>query len=167
MTAYRDLLTKWGAYGVSALVLMLLHALTLHTLAPFGVMTFLPPVLVGVVASLEEARPATIFGLALGVACDLTVAAPFPCLYTLAFTASALLASLLAKSVLQPGVLRSVIVTALTFAVTDLGNILVLAMRGAQLGPMLLLALKETVFSCLLLVVCHPLLTALHRKFTL
>lgn len=168
MTANRDLWIKWSVYAAASLLLMLLHALTLRSLAPWGTATFLPPLLAGVVASLEEPRPAVVYALALGIACDLTVAAPFPCLYTLAFPAAALLASALAQSVLQPGVLCSVAVTVLTFAVTDFLNILALALRGERaFAAMGLTALRETALSCLLLLVCHPLLTHIHKKYTL
>lgn len=168
MSANRDLWVKWSVYGIVSLLLMLLHALFLRGCAPWGAATFLPPLLAGVVASLEETRPSVVYALVLGIACDLTVAAPFPCLYTLAFPAAAFISSLLAKSVLQPGVLCSLVVSVLAFAVTDCLNILALALRGERaFGAMGLLALRETALSCLLLLVCHPLLTHIHRKYTL
>lgn len=168
MSAKHDLVVKWSVYAAAALLLILLHALTLRSAAPWGTATFLPPLLVGVVASLEDTRPSVVFGMVLGAVCDLTVAAPFPCLYTLAFTAAALFASVLAKSVLQPGVLCSIAVTVLTFALTDVLNISALLLRGERaIGAMGLLALRETVLSCALLLICHPLLTHIHRKYTL
>ncbi len=168
MLTTRDIIIKWSAYGVAALVLALLHALTLRGVRVWGAALFLPPLLVGVVASLEDVRAATIFGLAFGLLCDLTIAGTFPCLYTVAFTLAALCCSLLAKSVLQPGVVCSLAVTALTFLFVDALNMIALWLKSrAAFAPMADLAVRETAASCLLLVVVHPTLTALHRKFTL
>ncbi len=168
MLTTRDIIIKWTAYGVAALALAFLYALTLRGVRVLGVALFLPPLIVGVVASLEDTRAATIFGLAFGLLCDLTIAGTFPCLYTIAFTLAALSCSLLAKSVLQPGVVCSLAVTALTFVFVDVLNVLALWLKSrAALGPMLSVAVRETAASCLLLVVVHPALTALHKKFTL
>ncbi len=168
MLTTRDIIIKWTAYGVAALALSFLYALTLRGVRVLGVALFLPPLLVGVVASLEDTRAATIFGLAFGLLCDLTLVGTFPCLYTIAFTLAALSCSLLAKSVLQPGVMCSLAVTALTFLFVDALNMLALWLSSrAPFAPMADLAVRETLTSCLLLVIVHPLLTALHRKFTL
>ena len=168
MLTRRDIIIKWSSFALVSLLLVLLHMLTLRDFKILGAVTFLPPLLVGVVASFEDTRAGTIFALAIGFLCDLTIAGTFPCIYTLAFTAAALCCSLLAKSVLQPGVLCSIAVTALTFVFVDALNMLALWLKArAALVPMLLLALRETAGSCLLLLVCHPVLLWLHRKFTI
>lgn len=168
MLTRRDLIVKWSSYALAVLALTLLFSLTLRGARLFGVHLFLPPLIVGVLASLEDTRSAVVFGLAYGVLCDLTISGTFPCVYTLSFTLAALFCSLLAKSVLQPGFLCSLAVTGLTFAVVDAMNMLALWLRaGADFVPMLWLALRETVASCLLLFICHPVLSWLHRKFTL
>lgn len=168
MLTRRDIIIKWSSYAVASLLLVLFYALVLRGVKVLGVSMFLPPLLVGIVASLEDTRPAVIFGLAVGVLCDLTVAGTFPSVYTLAFTAAALCCSLLAKSVLQPGLLCSFAVTALTFLFADTLNILALWLKSrAAFLSMASVALRETLASCLLLLICHPVLLRLHRKFTL
>lgn len=168
MLTTRDIIIKWSAYGACSLALAFVYALTLRSVTVLGVSMFLPPLLVALVASMEDTRPAVIFGLACGLLCDLTIAGTFPCVYTLSFTVSALACSLLAKSVLQPGILRSVAVTALTFVFVDALNMLHFALRSQPpFRDMLSLAARETLASCLLLIVCHPALTFVHRKFTL
>lgn len=168
MLTRRDIIIKWSSYGVVSLALLFLFALTLRDVKLWGVSMFLPPLLVGVVASLEDTRSSVVFGMVCGVLCDLTVAGTFPCIYTLAFTMAALACSLLAKSILQPGFLCSVVVTALTFLFVDALNMLALWLRSrADFAPMALLAIRETVVSCLLLIVCHPVLLWLHRKFVI
>lgn len=168
MLTRRDILVKWSSYGVVTLLLLLLHALTLRSARILGVMPFLPPLLVGVVASLEDTRASSVYALVLGLACDLTIPATFPGVYTLAFTVAAIACSLLAKSVLQPGILCSLAVTALTFFFVDTLNIAALWLKSrAAFAPMASLALRETAASSLMLIVCQPVLQRLHRKFTL
>lgn len=168
MLTTRDIITKWTAYGVVSLALMLLYTLTLRDLELWGVTAFLPPLLVAVVASMEDTRAGVIFGLVCGVLCDVTLAGTFPSVYTISFTLAALVCSALAKSVLQPGVLCSIALTGLTFLIVDGLNMLALFFKArASFGVMLSVALRETVVSSLLLAVCHPVLGFLHRKFTL
>ncbi len=168
MLTRRDIIIKWSSYAAVSLLLVLCFSLTLRDVTVLGVHLFLPPLLVGVVASLEETSPAAVFGLVCGFLCDLTIPGTFACLYTLAFTSSALVCSLLAKSVLQRGFLCSLAVTALTFAFVDALNMLALFLTArAPFAQMFSVALRETAASCLLLLVCHPVLVFTHRKFTL
>lgn len=169
MLTKRDLAVKWTACAAGIALLLFAHALTLRQITLFGVRAFLPPLIVAAVASMEEeTRSAVIFAIVFGLCCDVTIAAPLPCLYTLAFTAAALASSLLARSVLQPGFLCSLAATALTFAAVDALQILALRLRhGTPFAPMLLLAGKELAVSCLLLPLCHPALAFLHKKFTI
>lgn len=168
MLTRRDIIIKWSTYGMVSLALVFLHALLLRGVTVLGVQAFLPPLLVGVVASMEDTRAGMIFGLVCGVLCDLTVAGTFPCVYTIAFTLAALACSALAKSVLQPGVLCSVAATALTFLFTDALHMLSLFFKArAPLGSMADVALRELLVSLPLLIVCHPALSFLHRKFTI
>ncbi|MBQ9648498.1 MAG: hypothetical protein IJV43_09095 [Oscillospiraceae bacterium] len=168
MLTTRDFIVKWTSYGAASLALAFLYILTLRGVELFGVSMFLPPLLVGVVASLEDTREGVIFGLVCGVLCDLALAGTFPCVYTVAFTLAAFACSALSKSLLQPGVLCSIAATALTFAFVDALNMLALFFTArADFGAMLSVAVRETLVSCLLLIVCHPVLLYLHRKFTL
>ena len=109
-----------------------------------------------------------VFALTFGVLCDLALTSPLPCLYTVAFPLAALLASVLAGSVLQPGFLCSVAVSASTFVIVDLVAAAALLAGGhAGLPAIALRAVRELVLSLPLLAVCHPVLAFLHRRFTL
>ena len=164
----RDIIIKWSGYAAASLALMFLYALTLRDVRVLGVTMFLPPLLVGVVASLEDTPSAVVYALVCGFFCDLALPGTFPCVYTLAFTVAALACSLLAKSVLQRGFLCSIAVTALTFFCVDALNMLALFLTArASFAAMASVALRETLASGPLLLVCHPVLTRLHRKFTL
>ena len=168
MLTRRDIIIKWSSYAAVSLALMFLYALTLRSVRVLGVAMFLPPLLVGVVASLEDTPSAAVYALVCGFLCDLTIPGTFPCVYTLAFTGAALACSALAKSVLQRGFLCSIAVTALTFLCVDALNMLALFFTArASLAAMASVALRETLASCLLLVVCHPVLVRLNKKFTL
>ena len=168
MVTTQDIVIKWLAYSVAAALLLSLNELLLRSVTVMGVHLFLPPLLAAVVATMEDTRPSVIFGAVFGLLCDLAIPGTFPCLYTLAFTAAALTASLMAKSVVQPGPLCSLIVTGLAFVYVDALNMLALSIRsGAALRPMLLLSVQETLLSCLLLAAVYPTLTFVHRRFTL
>lgn len=168
MLTRRDLIIKWSSYAVASLLLTFFHMLFLRDVDVLGVRTFLPPLIVAVVASVEDTRAGAIFALSAGLLCDVTIAGTFPCVYTLAFTLAAMACSLLARSVLQPGPICSVAVTALTFLVLDALNMAALYLKSrAHFGDMASLALRELVASCLLLLVCHPVMMLLHRKFTI
>jgi cell shape-determining protein MreD len=106
-------------------------------------------------------------GIVFGALCDLVLPASLPCLYTLAFTAAALLISTLLSNLLQPGFARALLATVLAFLVTDLLQALALLPRSGMsaLLPMLHLFAKETALSCLLLLPSYPLLRAVHRLF--
>ena len=163
--AKREVLFKWAAYTLCAVLLLFLRALVPGTLTLWGAMPFLPPILLTCVASLEEMRSAAIFGVAFGAFCDLTLSAPFPCLYTSAFTLSALLTAYLASTVFQNYFLRALSGTVLTFLITDLLCMLALALSGgAAFLPMLSLAARETAASLPLLAV-YPLFALIRRFF--
>lgn len=159
---------KWSFFGTAVLLLRLLFSLTLRDVTILGVSLFLPPVVVGVVASLEGVHAGTIFALTYGVLCDLVLSGTFPCVYTISFTLAALLCAALAKSVLQPGVLCSIAATLLSFAVLDAFQMIALRFGGrAEAGVMLSLAVREMAVSSLLLLAVHPVMSFLHRKFTI
>ena len=164
--AKREIMFKWTAYALCAAALLFLRALALGTLTLWDVLPFLPPILLTCVASLEEMRSAAIFGLVFGVFCDLTLSAPFSCLYTLAFTLSALLIAFLSAKVFQNYFLRALFGTVLTFLVTDLLCVLALALSGNAAFPtMLSLAAREAAVSLPFLAV-YPLFILIRRYFT-
>ena len=157
----RDTAVKWTAYALACLLLLFGHELTLAHLRVWGIAPFLPPLLPAVLASMEDR-------LAFGVLCDLALTAPLPCLYTIAFPLTALLAALIARSVLQPGILCSLAVSTAAFVLVDLITAVTLLAGGrSELSAIALRAVQELALSLPLLIVCHPVLAFLHRKFTL
>jgi len=158
---------KWTFYALAALLLCFFKRVLLGSVSVWGVLPFLPPVLLAVMASFEQPRSAVLSGIVFGSLCDLVLPASLPCLYTLAFTAAALLISTLLSNLLQPGFARALLATVLAFLVTDLLQALALLPRSGMsaLLPMLHLFAKETALSCLLLLPSYPLLRAVHRLF--
>ena len=157
---------KWTLYAAAVAGLTLLAMLILGELRVFGVRFFLPPLFVGVIASMEGMREGVIFAMAYGALCDLTLSCTFPCVHTVAFVVAALLCGAIAQSVLQPGVLCSIAVTLLTFVVLDALNMLSLAISDrAPFLPMLSIAAREALVSGLLLAAVHPVLMRLHKRF--
>ena len=82
---------KWTFYALAAAALFFLRRLLLGSMTFFGVIPFLPPVILAVMASFELPRSSVIAGIVFGALCDLVIPAPFACLYTIAFTLAALL----------------------------------------------------------------------------
>ncbi|MCR5826225.1 MAG: rod shape-determining protein MreD [Oscillospiraceae bacterium] len=159
---------KWSLYAGVVAALTLLELLVLGDVRLFGVRFFLPPLFVGVIASMEGLRAGMVFGTVYGVLCDLTLVGTFPCVYTIAFVLAAFLCAAIAQSVLQPGVICSFAVTLLTFTVLNALNMLSLTLSDqAPFLPMLSIALRETLVSCLLLAAVHPVLMWLHKRFLL
>ena len=166
MSSAQTTALKWSFLAGCCLLLSFARQLFLGSFTIWGALPFLPPVILAVIASLEPMRPAVIFGIAYGAACDLALPAPFPCLYTLAFTVAALLVASLSSSILQPGFPRALLMTVATFFVVDCFNAAAIALRGAgALLPMLSLFARETLVSCLLLVPVYPALRAVRRVF--
>lgn len=168
MLTRQDIIIKWTTISVAALLLELLFGFLLGDAVIFGVHLFLPPLIVGIVASLEDTHAGAFFALACGVLCDLALPGVFPCLYTISFTLAALACSFLAKNVVQPGPLCSLIVSALTFLFVDVFIMAALGLTDrAPFALMASVALREMLLSCVLVLACHPVLTLLHRKFTI
>lgn len=156
---------KWTFYALAAAALFFLRRLLLGSMTFFGVIPFLPPVILAVMASFELPRSSVIAGIVFGALCDLVLPAPFPCLYTVAFTLAALLISTVVSNLLQQGFARALVSSVLTFAVADLFQSLAMLTRGAALPAMLYLFARETLVSCALLLPSYPVLHAIRRIF--
>lgn len=156
---------KWSFISACCLMLGFLRLL-LPGVSILGAAPFLPPVILAVVASFEEVRPAVIFGMAYGLACDLALPGLFPCIYTLAFTLGALLVASAARGLLQPGFPRALLMTGLTFFVLDVFRAIAIAAMGSgTAGAMLSLFVRETAASSVLLAAVYPALRAVRRIF--
>ena len=156
---------KWTFYALAAAALFFLRRLLLGSMTFFGVIPFLPPVILAVMASFELPRSAVIAGIVFGALCDLVLPAPFACLYT--FTFAALLISTVVSNLLQQGFARALLSTVLTFLLVDLLQAFALLPRSGSTAilPMLHLFARETVLSCLLLLPVYPALRAIRRIF--
>ena len=155
---------KWTFYALAAAALFFLRRLLLGSMTFFGVIPFLPPV---ILASFELPRSSVIAGIVFGALCDLVLPAPFACLYTIAFTLAALLISTVVSNLLQQGFARALLSTVLAFLLVDLLQAFALLPRSGSTAilPMLHLFARETALSCLLLVPVYPALRAVRRAF--
>ena len=156
---------KWTFYALATLLLCFFKRVLLGSVTVWGVLPFLPPVLLAVVASFEQPKAAVLSGIVFGTLCDRVLPASFPCLYTLAFTLAALFTSTVMSSLLQQGFARALVSSVLTFAVADLFQSLAMLTRGAALPAMLYLFARETLVSCALLLPSYPVLHAIRRIF--
>ena len=158
---------KWVVYSLATLLLVLLQLFVLNYISPGGITPFLPPMVVGAVASYEGSRASPVYALVFGVLCDLAMAGAPAGFYTLVFTLSALIASLLAENLFSPGFLCSFMSTAVCYLVTALGRCAVFLHRGtASPAAVLLEAGKEYLVTLPCLVLVFLLLRQVHRRTT-
>ena len=118
MTPRQETVYKWGLYALVTLLCCIWQGAVLQHLKFWGVFPFLYPILAAVLSTLEGPLPGMIYSLALGVVCDLTIAAPIPCFYTLIFPLAGLLAGGLAQGVLSSGFLSALVTSAAAFVLT-------------------------------------------------
>lgn len=130
MLARNEIIFKWTLYSLAALVCLLFQGAVLQRITLWGVMPFLCPLLAAIPATWERPSSGTVFAIAVGIVCDLSLPAPIPCFYTLVFPLAGLLSSLLSHSLLRPGHLCSLACAAIAFALTDLFACFVLWSRG-------------------------------------
>lgn len=130
MFARNETIFKWTLYSLATALCFLLQGAVLQRVTVWGVLPFLYPVLVAVVSSYEGAVAGTVYSLAVGVLCDLLLAAPLPCFYTLVFPVAGLCAALIAQGLLTTGALCSLVSSAAAFFLTDGFHCLLLWVRG-------------------------------------
>lgn len=156
MLGRTEQLFKWTLYGVGILICCLLHGLLLQHLTIFGVMPFIYPILAAVIAMYEGPFSGSICGIALGILCDLTIAVPIPCFHTLIFPVASMLAGLISKNWLPISFFCAMVLSSLSFLLTDTFRFLLLTLLGHGLpGIALSLAVRE---ACASLLFVFPIL---------
>lgn len=156
---------KWTVYGLATMLLFFLQYLLLDHLHFHGLTPFIYPMLPAVVASYEGLRRGGVFGLAVGLVCDLLLTGPFYGFFTLAFTLIALLAALIGENLLSPGFLCALCVSAMALLLTGALRILFqLLSGGGYLGLMARIALEESLLSLPALAAVLPLYRLIHRR---
>lgn len=161
----RYIVFKWVVYALAALVLLLLQIAVVDHIRLWGLVPYLAPMVVGVVASYEGSRASPIFALVFGLLLDVGTAGASPGFLTFTFTLSALIASLLAENLFSPGFLCSLVATAVCYLITALGRLFLYSFANAPL--ILSLALGEFLISLPFLLVVFPLCRFVHRKTTI
>jgi len=160
-----EIIKKWALYSGATILIFLLQGLLLRHIVILGVFPFLYPVLTAITSSLEGTFPGTVYGLVLGVVCDLTIAAPIPCFYTLLFPIIALLAALISRRLLSSGFLCSLACSGMAFLLNGLFHALLLWLGGQSAwGTAAWLTLREGVLSLLFSPIVFFLFSAVHQK---
>lgn len=165
MSAKNESIFKWSLYAGATLLLLLLQGSLLQRITLWGVIPFLYPALAAVVGNYESPVPSTIFGLCLGVVCDLLLPGSIPCLYTLMFPLAALSGALISKSLLKAGWLCALVSAAAGFLLTDLFRCLLLWVAGKPAwGAGLWVMVREFAATAPFLLLVVPLFSAVHRR---
>lgn len=165
MLARNEIIFKWSLYAGAATLMLLFQGFLLQRLSFWGVIPFLYPALAAVVGNYESPVPSTIFGLGLGVVCDLLLPGSIPCLYTLMFPLAGLSGALIAKSLLKAGFLCALVSTAAAFLLTDLFRCLLLWAGGKPAwGAGLWLMVQEFLATAPFLLLVVPLFSWVYRR---
>lgn len=159
------LVFKWIVYAIASLFLCALQSLVLSHIRVLGLTPFLFPMLPAMAAMFEGAKHGGVFGLVLGLMCDLLLPAPFPGFFTIAFSAGAILAGVFAERLASRGMACALIVSALGLLVTCALRLLVQILLGGQhLALMARIALGETLLTLPVVVVVLPLYRTIAKR---
>lgn len=163
MLARNETIFKWVLYAGAAFACFLAQGMLLEHLTIWGVIPFLYPLVAAIPATYEGPASGAAFALAVGVACDLLLPGPYPCLYTLLFPLVGLCAGLLSQSVLRAGIFCSLLSAAAAFLITGTAGALLLWANGkAAWSTAALLTLKEF---CVTAVLSLPLTALFHAVY--
>ena len=165
MLARNEIILKWLIYTAATALWFLVQGAFCQRITLWGVIPFLYPLLAAIPATFEAPVPATVFALCLGVVCDILLPGAVPCLYTLIFPVIGLCSSLLAQSLLHPGMLCSLAVTAVAFVLTDLFRCFLLAAGGVSpWGTGLSILVREFLVTAPLLIPVTALYRAVYKR---
>ena len=160
-----EIIKKWALYSGATILIFLLQGLLLRHIVILGVFPFLYPVLAAVLASLEGPLPGAVYALILGVACDLSLAVPIPCFYTLLFPAIALCSAWIAKALLSDDFLCALACSGIGFFLSGLFHSFLLWLAGQNAwGTAAWLTVREGVVSLLFSPLVFFLFSAVHKK---
>lgn len=135
MIGRSETMIKWALFAAVTVPCLLLQGFVLQFIAVAGVMPFLYPALPATVGMYEGPVGGAVYGLVLGVACDLTLPGPIPCLYTLVFSATGFFSALLVRSWLPAGLPCALLSASASFLLLDLLRCAQLALSGQSVWP--------------------------------
>ena len=156
---------KWSVYALATLGFFFLQYLVLDQIEVQGLTPFLYPILPAVLASYEGLRRGSVFGLVLGLVCDLLLVTPFYGFFTVTFTLIALFAGLIGENLLSPGFLCGLSVSGMALLLNSAMRILTELIDGSGHALLLMqIALGETLLSLPALLLVLPLYRWIHKR---
>ena len=165
MLARNETILKWLRYILAAALCFLIQGAALQRITLWGVIPFVYPLVAVIPATYEDPLFGTVFALVTGVVCDLLLPDMFPCLYTLVFPVAGFLAALLARSVLQAGMLCSFLASVGAFFLLDLFRCFLFWIGGkAAWGTGFSVMAREFLVTAPLILLATPLFSAVNRK---
>ncbi|MBQ3549090.1 MAG: hypothetical protein IJA33_04355 [Oscillospiraceae bacterium] len=164
----RRLLTiRWSFYGLATVLILVLQSQVLGRISIWGVCPIVLTCLGAVGATREPLPHAVIYAIVLGTVSDTLFAAALPCFYVLLCVASAALSGLVARRVVVPGFLCSVLCCAVALLLSGGVSAVVMLHSGAPAGTATGLLLREVLISLpFALLLIHPVFTRIHRITT-
>lgn len=165
MLTRNEKIFKWILYGLATVFLYFIQGALLQRIHIWNVIPFLYPMLPAVLGMYEGSISGSIYGMVLGIWCDQLLPAPIPCFYTLVFPLIGLFSALIAEGFLPAGFLCGLVVSALSFFLTDIFHCFLLWTSGqnawqAGLDTMF----REYLISLPLLILISALFAAIFRR---
>ncbi len=156
---------KWLVYALATLLLFSLQSLLLNRIRVLNLLPFLYPVLPAVAAMYEGPRRGPVFGLCLGVVCDLLLPAPFSGFFTLAFPVTAIVSAYIAENFISPNFLCALVVSACGLLVTAGFRMLAeILSGGGDLPLMARTAAIEAALTMPFVLLVMPVYRGIHRR---
>ena len=166
MLTRKSLITKWILYAFVLVLFSALQQLVLDQIRLLGVVPFLLPMVVAIVAAVEGPTGGAVFGLAVGVLADLTGSGVFPGVYTLGFACAALAVAVISKYWVMRSLFGAVIYALLSFAALDALQFLYLFfVQGARPEVVASLAGREAAISLVFVIPIYLAYTRVYRVF--
>lgn len=156
---------KWSVYALATLLFFVLQGLVLEHIRVWGLTPFLYPLLPAVEAMYEGPRRGPVFGLVLGVVCDVLIWGPFEGFYAISFTLIAILSAAIGERMLTRGTFCALLACVCALGLTGALRVLVHLLSGGS-APQLVarLALGESLITLPVLVLVLPVYRAIHRR---
>lgn len=163
----RLLAIRWSFYSMTTVLILLLQSQVLSRISIWNVCPIVLACLSAVVATREPMTHAVIYAIILGAVSDTLFVAALPCFYVLLCVASAVFSCLVARRGVMPGLLCSALCCAGTLLLSGALCGITMIHRGAPMGAVTSLLLRETLISLpFAVVLTHPVLSRIHRITT-
>lgn len=165
--ARSDLTRKWLAYAVCLLFVAVFQQFVLDRLQFFGVVPFISPIIIALIAAYEGSTEGTIFSIIYAAVCEFAGYVAPPGIYVISFFAAALLVSIIARYWVARNVFGAIVYSFISFVIIDFFRLAYfMLMQGVSFANLGDIALREIGVSIVFAIPLYFLIEKLHNKYT-